>query len=173
MKYIYILLGILTSFSIISCSDSSDSGSGPSIAATIDGTEVVFTGCGAFNNGLEHQFSCTHISGGEAKRLTLTKAFDFNGGAVGVELVDIPDSAFLDSAYGIEYSCDSEAIQSACLDANLPTYDTGTTTISLSNVVVPQTLNRTASEAPFIEVIGPVSHTISLSVDASTIPDFQ
>ena len=92
---------------------------------------------------------------------------------MGVVLVDIPDSAFIDSPYGIEYSCDSAATLSACQDANVPTYDTGTTTISLSNVVVPLVLNRTASEAPFIEVIGPASHTVSLSVDASTIPDFQ
>jgi len=173
MKFIYIVFGLLTSLSIISCSDSSDSGSGPSITVTIDSVDVVFTGCGAFNNGFEHQFSCNHVSGGEAKRLTLTKAFDINGGAVGIKLVDVPDSAFLDSAYGIEYSCDSAATLSACLDANVPTYDAGTTTISLSNVVVPLVLNRTATEAPFIEVIGPASHTVSLSVVASTIPDFQ
>ncbi|MDH5571182.1 MAG: hypothetical protein OEY89_05410 [Gammaproteobacteria bacterium] len=162
-----IVIGIL---SIVGCGggddDDSGSGSGLSVTATIDGMPYTFSGCGAITyNGYEYDISCTYI-GAEAKRLILSKAYDVNGGAVRVLLTDIPDASLLDSPYGINYECDD---QGSCL-VNAPVFDAATTTITLTGVSVPQINNNTADYGAYIP--GAAEHTISVSVDVSTIAPF-
>jgi hypothetical protein len=175
MKHFNLAL-IISSFLLMTgCGSGSDSGNGSggsSISVTIDGQAYTFSGCGAvLTGGYENDIGCTYQSGGEAKRIRLANARDINGGEVMVTLTDVPDATKLDSPYGIEYTCNNLG-SPACSTAEVPTFDATTTTFTLTDVVIALTYNRTDALGDPI-VPGPSDHTVSVTVDASTIAAFQ
>ncbi|MDH5764598.1 MAG: hypothetical protein OEZ38_01175 [Gammaproteobacteria bacterium] len=170
MKHLYLAFTMSILALITGCS--SDNESGSVITVTIDSQNYNFGGCGTFTASTnEFDISCLYQSGGEAKRLFFYKIHDIDGGEIKVRLTDIPDATQLDSPYGIEYEC-STLGSPACLTAALPTFDTATTTITLNNVVMPLTNNRTDYAGGPL-VVGPTEHTVSFSIDVSTISSFQ
>lgn len=170
MKKIIFL--VLSAAFIMSC-DSEESGF--TIVADIDGTNVTFE-CNRNNSSVGDHYSigCQH---GYDTRLNFYKDADANGGALKVEIVDVPNTAYFDSPYGIHYACNDIAglYDPQCTGA-VPQYDSVTTVMSLTNVVVPETANTTdGPDGDGVFVAGTLSqsHTISTSIVLDDVPYFQ
>ena len=172
MKKIKIIFFILSSALIISCSDDGDGGNsnGLNVPVTIDGASFAFTCNRNEFTSYEYEVSCNN---NQSKRLIIYKAFEVNGGEVKVLLIDVPDSSLFDSPYGISYECSTNPLLSshACLTTALPVYDAASTTISATDVVLPESDNNTAEFGTF--VAGEGMHTISFSVNAESVAFFQ
>lgn len=153
----------------MSCSDGGDSSNSSSLPVTIDGASFSFTCNRNEFTSYEYEVSCNNQ---ESKRLIIYKAFEVNGGEVKVLLIDIPDTALFDSPYGISYECGSIPLLSpACNTTAIPVYDAASTTISATDVVLPESNNNTAEFGVFVN--GEGMHTISFSVNAESVQFFK
>ena len=167
MKKIIWLL--LSAGLVLSCAPEEDNDF--TIVATIDGVNVNFV-CNRNFSSIDDQYNigCQH---GFDTRLNFYKDADDNGGALKVEIVDVPNTVHFDSDYGIHYICtDVPGLYDPQCSNALPQYDQLTTELTFTGVVVPFTSNTTGNYDP-TETAGPVEHTITTSIVLGDVPYFQ
>ena len=166
---------MISSALMINCGGDGDGSNGMTIVATIDGVDVSFE-CNRNISGYDDQYNigCQH---GFDTRLNFYKDTDLNGGALKVEIVDVPNTAYFDSGYGIHHACYNVPFMSdpQCT-GEVPQFNSTTTAMTLTTVVVPETANTTDGpdgDGIFVPGTQSASHTISTSIVLDDVPYFQ
>lgn len=167
MKYINLTLLILGTLLITGCSKD-EAPPGLAVSATIDGTTYTFYCNRNSITADEYNIGCSY---NDVRRLNFSKARDINGGEVKVAIVDSPDISLFDSPYGISFEC-SLTGGTACASASVFEYDSASTTINMTDVVILQSANSTGEDGGTY-VAGDASHTISTSIKLNDVPYFQ
>ena len=174
---------MLSTALVMSC-DSEDSAF--TISVVVEGATRTFE-CNRnayAGGGNEYSVSCMQ---GSSARLGFVKEYDQNGGLITITYSDVPNTAFFDSGYGIHYSCDTTddgSIYEPYCTGNQPTYDSTTSTLTLSGVTLPAGTNNTNLIEYFpgddldivgdgIYVDGRVSTTLSTTIVLENVPFFQ
>ena len=181
MKNIKIILLMISSALMINCGGDGDGSNGMSIVVSVEGTDVTFVCNRNYNSGGdEYSIGCQH---GESARLNFHKGFDANNNGTGILKItytDVPNTAFFDSAYGIHYSCDTVGSQEPLCTNNQPTFDSATSTLTLTGVTLPAGENNTdqfdiidIGIGDGVYVDGRVSTTISTTIVLDDVPYFQ